>query len=257
MPVITEAHSPSRTEREAVLFRCTASTQRDLPVGTLSAYVLGMFDYLALGVSAAGHSLEFSNRESGAASRDGFTAVVDTGKSRWATAPPYAALSVVRQEMLRVRHLSYRNPLETEIIAFINQGAAAAVVAFLGFLNLAAPMRRKGDAEAGREEIRLAVEDATVECSVDEKFLLVESAEIDIEIKKTQLERIKIGLLSDKLGLAAQIREAQRDSNVAGLPMPVWDEDEANRFADNIRLTSSVKQMQTIGLEVQIVSDEG
>lgn len=262
MPIISRTETSTETQRDEVLFRCTANTAQELPAEVVSGLITGIFDWLALGIAAASDRVEF-RVEGGPADRSGqidadgnparLVGRVKANRGTWTAMPPYATLSVVRSELMHVRYLSYQNPIEAEIAASVGAKAASAAVSFLSFLNLAGPMRRKASAEADREQIRQAVDDATVECMVDERYVLLERAELENRMKEAEIQRLKVETSKLAFELSQQVLQSQRDNVQHGLGEQIWSDEVARAVTDNVRLVASVQLMRRFGIEVRIL----
>lgn len=253
--------------------RCTATTEPNLSAELVTAYTHAIFDYVALGIAAATDRVRFSHQSVGPRSvtryskvdkptrvqfNAGRSAVVVPGKNgHWEASPPYTVLSLIRTEFINVRTLSYRNPFEVNLDALVSPEKGRGVVAFLNFLNLARPLRKAVNAEAERAQIKVAIEDATIELMVDEKALLIENAEIDLAIKREQLRKLKIENRVAQLEYAMKVVEAQEAIRNQGFDSTVWSQQQAMEMLDNVRTQSSLRLVEVMGLTVEsVIADE-
>ena len=173
------------------------------------------------------------------------------GRESWRVFPPHAFLSLVREEVLHVSRFSYSNPIEAYLQAWISEKEANALVAFLKLLLLAGPARRYLNAAAERERLKAIGEEATLEMTIDERFDLIERAQVATKIEKEKLKQEKIRTETARRALARDIRVGQNRAN-AGVD---WSEKNALEFADNTRLLGSVDAAQIFGIEVEVVKE--
>ncbi len=266
-----------------VTFRLTADTMPELPAGTVSGIVSAMFDFLALGICAAApQTLTWllTNPFVPPSVLAGFEHIIDVVESERAPLTvvempltywrgvrigaqsersifdqPPLTMKIARSQLLHVRELSYTNPFTALVQAPVGDRAASALVEFLNQLLFGRAKRRGDAATATRAEIAAAVEEATMDLSVDEKFLLLDRQQVELDLKREELKQAKLKTERRRFQLADDIRQAQSSAPAVGEPRVVWTEEQAAEFADNVRLVGAVEAMSLIGVTVEIVKE--
>lgn len=274
MPDIASTSDTNDTLTESVLFRIRATTRPDLPAEMVLAFVQSSIDLLALGIAAATGHVKFEHPGAPPTGAMGIrissdpaysvpprtsdieTVVVDAGQSEWVIAPPYAAISTVRSELLIVRRLSYNNPIEIEALAALSGREGGQVVEFLKFLNTAGAQRRTANALATEAEVSAAIADSTMEIAIDEKFEMLERSQLDNMIRKSELDTARLAHKEKQLELALRVIEAQWQLAQMGLPLSAWGEDDAKRFLDNVRLIASIDLTDILEPEITVETEE-
>jgi hypothetical protein len=241
--------------------------------------LVGMLDFVALGVSAGTGGVGMSKSRNGR-----WQIVVGVGDRLVRVDDTNAALRLVSAEVVQVLSISYRNPVEGEFSAGLGRLDGNAVVAFLRLLVMGGPARARAKEEAARESLARIVEEATLEYQVDKVVSDAESLELDNKIKKEQLrglrlanrreaeevqalrlenqlrrKRIELGTNSDRelTELASQIVSAQSAAGHQGLGTTIWTPEQALKFVvENPRLVASVEAMQKRDIEVRLIELE-
>ena len=265
MPTNTIDKPRSLTDERKIIFRVTAQTRPELGLPEFQAYTQSFVDHLALGIAAGTERFKFVHPG------DGLTAVMASLRNRrtkggemgmvlgegyrsgtgfvltnvsegygFQVYPPSAGLAEVRDKLLAVERVSYRNPLEFDASGWISRAEAGQVVRFLNFLNEAKGRRKRIEAEAHKTSVEAILSDATMEISIDEKEALAERVDIENEILRVQWEKELIELKERQLDYSVRVIEAQQRLLLSGGMNTVWSEEDAARFLDNIRLLASL-----------------
>lgn len=274
MPDIASTSDTNATRTESVLFRIRVTTRPDLPAEMVLAFVQSTIDLLALGIAAATKRVRFEHPGTPPAETLGFRitsdsafivpprtsdneiVIVDAGLTEWVVAPPYAALSTIRSELLTIRHLSYKNPIEVDALAAISGKEGGQVVEFLKFLNTANAQRRTANALATEAEVNAAITDSTMEVAIDEKFELLEKAQLDNLIRKSELDTARLAHKEKQIELAQRVIEAQRQLAQMNLPVSLWGDEEARRLGDNVRLIASIDLTDILDPEITVETED-
>jgi len=261
VPVITTHVTKPEVGREPIEFRAFANTTPSMRAEEALAHVNAAIDTLALGCVAATGLLTFQPRPTATAA-DRQVHVASPPAHYFIVAGPNAALSTAREELLVVRSLSYSNPLDVVASAKVGKSAATAIVAFLDYFNVARARRKLASEEASKAELERIVSDVTLEVSVQEKYVLLERLMLENVAKQLQnaiaaeeLEQRRLENEERRFRLAQRITAAQSLTRERGYDVPLWGEDEALEFADNVRLTASVEIADRMHLATRLEID--
>ncbi|QIG39110.1 hypothetical protein G5T42_06090 [Microbacterium sp. 4R-513] len=261
MPVITTRGTDREVGKEPVELHAYANTRPKLPAEEAVAYINAAIDLIALGCLAATGLLTFEPRPTNpGADRQ---VRVDTGADHYFdVTPPFAALSTAREELLVIRSVSYSNPLDIVASAKVGKDAASSIIAFLDYFNVAKARKRLASEEASKAELERIVSDVTLEATVQEKYILLERLILENEaqqlqnaIAREELEQRRLENEERRMQLAQRITSAQNLARQRGYGVPLWSNDEALEFADNVRLTASVELADSIHLTTRLGTD--
>lgn len=235
---------------DPVIFHAFADTHPLLPAEQAVGNILAAIDMLALGVIAGTPILDTRDMTN----PDPLHRVVAMASPAglWKVRPPYAALAVVREEILSVRAVSYTNPLEVDAVGKVTKERARAIVAFLNYFSIAKRTQAERAASRDQENVAQYVDDQTVEITLEEKELLVERLRIENAIQREKLEALRLKNRRRRVELAERICVAQTRASDAGYAVPRWSIPEATAVADNMRLLASVDLADRMDLAARI-----
>ncbi|KQR26104.1 hypothetical protein ASF76_02230 [Microbacterium sp. Leaf151] len=207
-------------------------------------------DVVALGVLASTKALQFTNLLDEDASRR--SARYSPLEHSWILRPPHLALSIVREDVLTIRSITYSNPVDIVTSGKLARPVAQAVASFIDAFRLGKARKQLLTEQAARENIQRVIEDSTLELTVQEKFVRVEALILDNELKREELKAQKLVNIDRALELSERIRTAQEEARKSHPSIPVWSEAEATAIADNVRLLASVDLADLAGLIVRL-----
>ena len=207
-------------------------------------------DVVALGVLAATKSLRFTNLlAENAARRSARFSLVEHS---WVVRPPHVALSIVREDVLTIRSVTYSNPIDILTSGKFATPVAKGIFSFIDALRLGKVRKQLLTEQAARENIQRVIEDSTIELTVQEKFARVEALMLDNEIKREELKAQRLANINRVLELSERIRTAQEEAKKSHPFIPVWSEAEATAIADNVRLLASMDLADRANLTVRL-----
>lgn len=194
--------------------------------------------------------------------------------------PSFQILSEVRSRYLTVTTLTYRNPWE--IVLGIVGGTptvCAAIAAFIATLNMLSANRRKAKAETSllesqaektraeagliRENITKQrqdqiLESLTLEISLEEKKILLESAKVDLSRNEEELEQARI---QTKRLAAEQVEDVTKARNLVKGPTIAtgnpgsWPDRHLGELFHNNRLLASVELMGSLSPQIESIDE--
>ncbi|PNW09410.1 hypothetical protein C1632_10190 [Microbacterium testaceum] len=132
---------------------------------------------------------------------------------------------------------------------------ADAIVSFTDAFRLGTLKKQLLTEQVARENIQNAIEDSTIELSVQEKFLRAEALHLDNELKREEVRAQRLANIERTLELSRRIREAQVEARGSDPSVPIWDEREATAIADNVRLLASIDLADKADFTVRLADD--
>ncbi len=264
MPVLTRTPPTMQTIEGERILRCSASTSAFLPAEQMSAYLIAIFDFVALGIAATSGAVQFGitqielpkTRRLGGeltSKKNVPCAFVNSDINRWTMTPPYTALSLLRTDFIAVKTVSYQNPFLAELRAMLSGQKLSSLTAFLSYWNIAGSVRQMAKEKARSATLERQLNEVLVEETIAHRMLLVENTEMDVAIKQEQLKRLEQETHAARLDNARKVIEIQKALREEGHIVPLWTEENACEFLDNVRALASLGLVDRIKLEVEIV----